>query len=67
MCAQELSNSCNILFRVLQHVSGSIMGGRHFHAAELIYTEILLILSQSFLREKYGAGIINLNGSCDSQ
>ena len=43
------------------------MRGRHFHAAELVYPEILLILSQSLLGKKYRAGVINLNGSCDSQ
>ena len=67
MCTQELSDSCNILFRILQHVSRRIMRGRHFHAAELVYPEILLILSQSLLGKKYRAGVIDLNGSCDSQ
>ena len=67
MRTQELSDSCNILLRIFQHMSRGIMRCRHFHAAELVYPEILLILSQSLLGKKYRTGIIDLNGNCDPQ
>ena len=41
--AQEFSNACDVLFRILQQVRRHIVGRGHLHAAEFIELEIFFV------------------------
>ena len=49
MLSHETAGICDVLIRVVQHMGGFVMRGIHFHTAEFMEFEELLVFAHSLL------------------